>query len=198
MDIPINKKDEFIKIYQENIKREGADKLLEWLLKTDFFKAPASSKFHSNFEGGLCSHSINAYNRFKQNLENEYKDDLQEKVSQETIAICGLLHDLCKVEFYKEEQRNIKVDGNWVQKSYYSVDEKLPYGHGEKSVYIIGGFMKLTREEAMVINWHMGGFDQRVLGGSYSLSQAYYMYPLALIFHISDLQATYLDEIVVD
>ena len=82
----------------------------------------------------------------------------------------------------------------WVQKPYYAVDDKLPYGHGEKSVYIISGFMKLTREEAMAINWHMGGFDMRVQGGSYSISGAFYEFPVALIFHLSDLEATYLDE----
>lgn len=186
-------KEKFIEIYKTYIKREGADKLLDWLLKSDFFTAPASSKFHSNFKGGLALHSINVFERFKQNMENEYKNE-PEKINMETIAICGLLHDVCKAYFYKEDFKNVKIDGNWVQVPTYTVDDKLPYGHGEKSVYIISGFMKLTREEAMIINWHMGGFDHRVLGGSYSMSQAFYLFPNALIFHISDLQATYLDE----
>ncbi|MGI5841695.1 MAG: hydrolase [Christensenellales bacterium] len=186
-------KNQFIEIYNNNIKREGAKELLDWLLSTDFFRAPASSKFHSNHEGGLCKHSINVYNRFKQNIENEFGKN-QTILSEESIAICGLLHDVCKAEFYKLEMRNVKVDGIWVQKPYYSVEEKLPFGHGEKSVYIINGFLRLTREEAMIINWHMGGFDARVLGGSNALSNAYYKYPTAVIFHISDIQATYLDE----
>ncbi len=189
----IYSKENFIKIYNDNIKREGADKLLEWILSTDFFTAPASSKFHSNFEGGLCSHSVNVYNRFKNNVENEYGKN-QQIISQESIAICGLLHDICKAHFYKQEMRNVKVDGIWVQRPYYSVDEKLPFGHGEKSVYIINGYIRLTREEAMIINWHMGGFDHRVIGGSYALSSAYYMHPNAVLFHMADLQATYLDE----
>ena len=90
--------------------------------------------------------------------------------------------------------RNTKVNGEWVQVPYYTVEDNLPYGHGEKSVYMISGFMKLTREESMAINWHMGGFDTRVMGGSYALSGAYYKYPIALLFHICDLEATYLDE----
>lgn len=124
----------------------------------------------------------------------EYAEEAEEKVSSESAAIIALLHDVCKVNYYKEEMRNVKVDGEWVQKPYYTVDDALPYGHGEKSVYIISGFMRLTREEAMAINWHMGGFDQRVLGGSYALSDVFYKYPTALLFHLSDVQATYLDE----
>ena len=193
----MNYQEEFIKIFSENIKREGADQLLSWLLKSDFFTAPASTKFHSNFEGGLAFHSINVFNRFLNNIKKEYGDDFEKKFSLESIAICALLHDICKTNYYKEDVRNVKVDGVWVQKPYYTVDDKLPYGHGEKSVYIISGFMKLTREEAMIINWHMGGFDQRVMGGSYAISQAFYTYPTALIFHISDMEATYMDEVCI-
>lgn len=185
---------EFIRIFQENITREGSAKLLEWLKKSDFFRAPASTKFHSAHAGGLCEHSVKTYYRFLQNLEMEYAEEAEEKVSPESAAIIALLHDVCKVNYYKEEMRNVKVDGEWVQKPYYTVDDALPYGHGEKSVYIISGFMRLTRDEAMAINWHMGGFDQRVLGGSYALSDVFYKYPTALLFHLSDVQATYLDE----
>lgn len=185
---------EFTEIYTNKIKREGADKLLDWLLKSDFITCPASTKFHSNYEGGLIEHSIKAYKRFVKNLEKEYGENWKNAISEESAAIIGLLHDICKVGYYKQEMRNVKEDGVWVQKPYYTVDDKLPYGHGEKSVYIISGFMKLTREEAMAINWHMGGFDTRVQGGSYSISTAFYEFPTALIFHLSDLEATYLDE----
>lgn len=185
---------EFIEIYTNKIKREGADKLIDWLLKSDFITCPASTKFHSNYEGGLIEHSIKAYKRFVKNLEKEYGENWNNAISEESAAIIGLLHDICKVGYYKQEMRNVKEDGVWVQKPYYTVDDKLPYGHGEKSVYIISGFMKLTREEAMAINWHMGGFDTRVQGGSYSISTAFYEFPTALIFHLSDLEATYLDE----
>lgn len=186
--------EEFIKIFQENIKRDGADKLLEWLKKSDFFTAPASSKFHSAVEGGLCFHSLNVYKRFISLLENEYGKSWQDKISLESATIISLLHDVCKVQTYKQELRNVKVDNIWVQKPFWTVDDQLPYGHGEKSVYIISGFMKLTRDEAMAINWHMGGFDARVRGGAFGLSQAFYGYPIALLFHIADLEATYLDE----
>lgn len=185
---------EFTEIYTSKISREGADKLLDWLLKSDFTTCPASTKFHSNHEGGLIEHSVKAYKRFIRNLVKEYGENWQDHISEESAAIIGLLHDICKVGYYKQEMRNVKEDGIWVQKPYYTVDDKLPYGHGEKSVYIISGFMKLTREEAMAINWHMGGFDARVQGGSYSISGAFYEFPVALIFHLSDLEATYLDE----
>ena len=159
-------KEEFKKIFTDNVKRSGSDQLLAYLESSDFFTAPASSKFHSNYEGGLCEHSIKTYKRFIRLLTCEYGDDWQSKISLESATIIGLLHDICKVDFYKIDYRNVKVDGNWVQKPYYSVDDSLPYGHGEKSVYIISSFMKLTREEAMAINWHMGAMDTRIRGGS--------------------------------
>ena len=194
----INYITEFKNIFTSKITRDGADKLLDWLLKSDFTSCPASTKFHSNHEGGLIEHSVKAYKRFIKNLQKEYGDNWTEKISEESAAIIGLLHDICKVGYYKQEMRNVKEDGVWIQKPYYAVDDKLPYGHGEKSVYIISGFMKLTREEAMAINWHMGGFDTRVQGGSYSISIAFYNYPVALIFHLSDVEATYLDEKISD
>lgn len=189
-----NSKEKFKEIFEKNITRDGAKELLEFLEKSDFFVAPASTQFHSAYEGGLCDHSINVYNRFLNSVKNEYGEKYLDVVSNETIAICGLLHDICKVDTFKSDFKNKKVDGNWVQVPYYTVEDSLPYGHGEKSVYIISGFMKLTREEAMIINWHMGGFDARVRGGAYGLSEAYYKYPLAVIFHTCDILATYLDE----
>lgn len=187
-------KKEFIQVYKENIKREGGDKLLEWLLASDFFTAPASTRFHSAHEGGLCEHSLKSYYRFLQNLDMEFDGDWEDKISAESVAIIALLHDVCKADYYKVDYRNVKKEGVWESVPYYSVEDKLPYGHGEKSVYIISSFIRLTREEAMAINWHMGGFDARVKGGSYSLSDAFYKHPLSLIFHIADVQATYLDE----
>ncbi|HHT82925.1 MAG: hydrolase [Christensenellales bacterium] len=187
-------KQEFLNIYNQNIKREGSAKLLEWLKSSDFFTAPASTRFHSAFEGGLCEHSVKVYYRFMQNLDMEYDGNWEEIISAESAAIIALLHDVCKVDYYRVEYRNVKKDGVWESVPYYIIDDKLPYGHGEKSVYIISSFMKLNREEAMAINWHMGGYDMRVLGGSYSLSNAFYKHPISLLFHISDVQSTYLDE----
>ena len=188
---------EFISVYRTFIKREGADKLLDYLMtKSDFFTAPASSKFHSDFEGGLLSHSLNVYHRLIKLLEQEYGDGWQEIYSPETVAIVGLLHDICKINYYAVDYRNVKNKdtGAWEKVPYYKVEDTLPYGHGEKSVYIIGGFMRLTREEAMAINWHMGGFDDRARGGSFTVSAAFTEYPLAVLTHTADFLATYLDE----
>lgn len=190
----MNTKNDFLKIFDNYIKREGADKLKEYLILSDFFDAPASSKFHCAYEGGLCDHSVNTFNRLLQNVKNEFGDDWEKYYSAETIAICGLLHDLCKIDFYKTDYRNVKENGEWVKKPYYAKEEALPYGHGEKSVYIINGFIRLSREEAMAINWHMGGFDPRTKGFDNSLSIAYSMFPLCVLLHVSDLEATYIDE----
>lgn len=184
-------KEEFLKIARENIKRDGLENLLSWLLSTDFFEAPASSRFHSAEAGGLCKHSINVYERMLKLAIAEYGE---ENVNRESVAICGLFHDICKCCFYKTEYRNVKENGEWVQKPYYAIDDMLPYGHGEKSVYIINGYMRLTREEALAINWHMGGFDKRVVGGDFQFSKAYYKYPICVLMHLADVMATYLDE----
>lgn len=185
----MDKKAEFIDIYRKNIKREGADKFLQWLETTDFFTCPASTRFHNNFEGGLVEHSLNVYYRLKRLVEFE-----KIAVSEESLAVVALLHDVCKSNTYKVESRNVKRDGAWVQEPYYTVDDQLPYGHGEKSVYIISGFMKLSREEAMAINWHMGPYDARNAGNNYTLSDAFTKFPLALIMFIADIGSTYLDE----
>lgn len=189
----IKQKEEFVKILREKIKRDGIEDLINYLEKSDFFTAPASAKYHCDREGGLCEHSLNVYNRLHKIIVDEYGNF--DTISEESIAICGLLHDLCKIDFYKIETRNVKENGEWVQKPYYSVEEKLPYGHGEKSVYIINGFIRLTREEALAINWHMGGFDSRFQGGGGSgLSESYRRFPLSVWLHVADLTSTYIDE----
>lgn len=183
-------KDEFISIVKSNIHRTGIDELMNWLQTTDFFEAPASSRFHLAEAGGLCKHSLNVYKR----LLSLAKENLGENVNPESIAIVGLFHDICKCCFYKTEMRNVKVNGEWIQKPQYVVDDPLPYGHGEKSVYIINGYLRLTREEALAINWHMGGFDKRVQGGDQAFSSAFYKFPLCVLTHTADILATYLDE----
>lgn len=184
--------DEFIQIFNDSIHREGADSLLLWLESTDFFTAPASTKYHSCHEGGLCEHSLNVYKRLHRVFfgENsiEHGNEAKEK---ESITICGLLHDVCKANFYKASTRNVKNDetGKWEKKPYYAIDEKFPFGHGEKSVFLIERFMKLTPEEAVAIRFHMGEFEKER-----STSDAYSKYPLAVMLHVSDLEATFLDE----
>lgn len=191
-------KQEFLEIYYDCIERDGSEELLNYLEKTDFFTAPASAKNHSNFEGGLCLHSINVYKRFLKLVQGEYGENWEEKISPESVAIIALLHDICKVNFYKQEMRNVKIDGEWVQRPFYKIDDTLPYGHGEKSVYMLSGFMKLTREEAMAINWHMGAFDERAKNSPYMLKNVFGRYPNAFLFHLADYMATYLDEKTVE
>lgn len=187
-------REQFIEIYNREIKREGADKLLTYLEGSDFFTAPASTKFHAACQEGLAMHSLNVYYRLKELIANE-KSLWAADVSEESIAICGLLHDVCKAETYKIDYKNVKQpDGSWERRPFYTVDEELPYGHGEKSVYIINGYMRLTREEAISINWHMGGFDERAKSYGAVMANAYSRFPLAVMLHIADLAAAYFDE----
>ncbi len=188
----MNFKDEFIEIYKSNIKREGADKLLSHLMSPacDFFTAPASTRYHGAYEGGLVEHSLNVYECLCDYLDRERVRELYGlEVSDETIAIVALLHDLCKTNFYKKSFRNVKDEnGVWNKVPSYEIDDRLPYGHGEKSVYIISGFMKLTREEAFAIRYHMGfsgNEDPRNVGSAFE------MFPLAFALSTADMEATY-------
>lgn len=191
----MNAKDEFLDIFDKYITRQGAAELRKYLLGSDFFTAPASGRFHCCHAGGLCEHSINVYRRMLAIVKAEYGEEWEKKVTHESVAICALLHDVCKIDYYKEDMRNVKNEnGEWVKVPYYTKAEKLPYGHGEKSVYIINGFIRLTRAEALAINWHMGGFDSRSRGGDFSISEAYASNPLCVLLHVADLEATYLDE----
>ena len=183
-------KEEFLQIYNEYVKRQGSQEFLDWLLKTDFFTAPASTKYHGACEGGLLLHSLNVYKTLRERYFEEGKD------SGESFAICALLHDLCKAQFYKVSTRNVKNDvtGQWEKVPYYTVEDAFPYGHGEKSVFLIERFMRLKTSEAMAIRWHMGGFDDSARGGSFAISLAYEKYPLAVKLHLADLESTYLKE----
>ena len=171
-------------------EQEVSQELLDWLdKKTDFFTAPASTRFHGACEGGLCMHSLNVYHALHDSFFTEGE-------SEESYAICALLHDLCKANYYKLGTRNVKNEatGQWEKAPFYSVEDLFPYGHGEKSVFLIERFMKLKVEEAVAIRWHMGGFDDAARGGCFAISEAYDKYPLAVKLHIADLQATYLME----
>lgn len=181
-------KEKFIEAYTTAITRQGSKELLDWLLKTDFFTAPASSKYHSAYEGGLCEHSLNVYNA----LIDRYNDGKPD----ETYAVAALLHDLCKAEFYKLGTRNVKNEttGQWEKIPFYSIEDKFPFGHGEKSVFLIERFMRLKVDEAIAIRWHMGGFDDAARGGSFAINNAFEKYPLLAKLHIADIEATYLME----
>ena len=188
-------KEEFISIYKENIKREGAERLLEYLEKSDFFTAPSSTRYHGSYEGGLVQHSVNVYHCLKDYLSRPRTKELYGmNYSEETIALVALLHDVCKIDFYTVEMRNKKNEdtGQWEKVPYYAINDSLPYGHGEKSVYILSGFFygdnRLTREEAFAIRYHMGfsgSEDKNTIG------RALEMYPLALALNVADMEASY-------
>ena len=184
-------KDEFLEIYRANIHREGAEALLDYLEnKSDFFTAPASTRYHGAYAGGLCDHSVNVYHCLRDYLSRARVQELYGlEYSEETVALVALLHDVCKVGCYKSGTRNVKgSDGKWTAVPTFTFDDPLPYGHGEKSVYIVNGFLRLTREEAMAIRWHMGfsgGEDKGLVG------QAFQKYPLAFALATADMEATY-------
>lgn len=185
-------KERFIEIYTTKIKREGADKLLEYLLSpaSDFFTAPASARFHSSVEGGLVRHSLNVYDCLVGYLGSDHvKNDLHLEYSEESIAIVSLLHDLCKIGVYKKGFRNVKDDkGVWQRVDTFEFDDPMPYGHGEKSVYMITPFMKLTREEAFAIRYHMGYSSTE---DARNVAAAFEMFPLSFALSTADSEATY-------
>ena len=195
-------KEKFIEIYRKHITRPGAEELLAYLEKSDFFTAPASGRFHLSVPGGLCQHSINVYEQLRDQYEHFLKKNPEftelTPEQEETIAICGLLHDLCKINFYVPVKKSRKTGKNlpngkpeWEDYWGYDIEDKLPYGHGEKSVYIASGFMRLTREEAFAIRYHMGAWQE---GEARNAGSAFEMYPLALFTHIADMLATNIDE----
>lgn len=188
-------KERFIAVYNELIHRDGADKFLEYLLSnaSDFFEAPASTRFHGSYAGGLVEHSLNVFDCLRHYLNRErVKETYGLNFSDESIAIVSLLHDVCKINCYKPGTRNVKDEnGKWQVVATYEYDDKLPYGHGEKSVYILSGYMRLTREEAFAIRYHMGfagGEDERNVG------KAFEMFPLAFALSVADMEATYFVE----
>ena len=177
-------KEKFIEILKAT-NRPGIENLLDFLDKTDFYTAPASTKFHNAFEGGLLKHSLNVYECLKELTKGEWQDD--------TIAIVALLHDICKVNLYKVDYRNKKnEEGVWVKEPFYTTDDLMPLGHGEKSVMLASEFIKLTKEELYAIRWHMGGYEPKE---NYNyIAKAYEKYPLAVYMHMADLMATYITE----
>ena len=177
-------KEKFIELLRST-NRECIEKLIDFLDRTDFYTAPASTRFHNSFESGLLTHSMNVYTSLKKLVGNEWPED--------TIIIVSLLHDICKVNMYKVDYRNKKDEnGVWVKEPYYTTDDLMPLGHGEKSVMIISEFIKLSKEELYAIRWHMGGFEPKENYGY--LAKAYEKYPLAVYTHIADIMATYILE----
>lgn len=165
------RKQEFIHLLSF-VERDGAQSLLEWLENTDFYTAPASTKYHGAYAGGLLEHSLNVFRRLVKRCP---------AADMDTLTIAALLHDLCKINLYEKTE-----DG-------YRHNEQFPIGHGEKSVILILRHMPLTDEEITAISWHMGAFDSRA-GAGRSLSKAWEKCPLALHLHLADMEATWFDE----
>ncbi len=183
-------KEEFIELLKST-KREGIENLISFLEKTDFFEAPASTRFHGDYKGGLLEHSMKVYEIFKEKVKNA---SIEINVPEDTIIITALLHDICKTNFYKVDYRNAKNElGVWEKVPYYTIDDQIPYGHGEKSVMMITEYIKLTPEEKYAIRWHMGFTEPKE---AYStIGVAYKKYPIALLLFEADLEATYFFDI---
>lgn len=181
-------KQEFLRIVSENITREGIPELMEWIESTDFFTAPASTRFHGAYEGGLLVHSLNVYSQLKR-LCGFYECD----ATPESVAIVALFHDLCKIGTYKTEMRWRKNDQNqWEQYPTFVRKEDFAFGgHGSKSVYLVQHFMKLEPEEAAAINCHMGQWEATQYGNP---SEVYERNKLAWLLHVADEAASYLTE----
>jgi len=185
-------KERFVSLFRKHIQRDGAEDLLNYLLspKSDFFEAPCSTRFHLSEPKGLVKHSLNVYDNLLAYMNRpRVKEVFHLEASDESIAIVALLHDVCKVNVYHQTMRNQKqANGTWTQVPSYTFDDALPYGHGEKSVYIISGFMKLTRQEAFAIRYHMGfsGHEDAL-----NVGKAFQLYPLAFALSVADMEATY-------
>lgn len=189
----IDLKAKFITICREKINRDGLDSLLDWLEnESDFFVAPASTRFHGNHKYGLLEHSLNVYYA----LNELVKQFPHLNISEETIAIASLFHDLCKANYYVVSTKNVKDEatGVWRKEPFYKADDQYPVGHGEKSVIILMKHMQLTDDEIYAIRWHMGGFDSAVKGGDFGSSKAYEICPFAVLLHLADMIASYLME----
>ena len=190
-------KEKFKKLCHQWIKRGGLDKLLEWLDTTDFYVAPASTRFHLMCEGGLCEHSINVFNRLCDEYKNEgifdYKTQNATQELMESLAIVALFHDVCKANFYKLSERNVKNEyGEWVKVPYYTIENKsILVGHGYKSARIVNRYLDITDEEYMAIVHHMGYSAEDDIA---NISEIFRKSKLALLLHIADTKATFIDE----
>lgn len=193
---------EKFKGYFESIRRPGSVRLLVWLEEAGFFTAPASTKYHGSYPGGLVEHANHVYERLVKLADGE--DDRRSAVhpeynypeyTAETLAVVALLHDVCKVNAYMLEKKKQKQkDGSWKEVVAYGYTNRLPLGHGEKSVIQILRYMPLSEEEMLAIRWHMGGFDFATKGGSRDMNSAFEESRLAAMLHIADMMATHLDE----
>lgn len=194
-------KAEFMKIWTERVQRDYANAMLEWLEReTDFFEAPASTKNHGAHPGGLVEHSLNVYRRLRNivcmETYGEITSGLLAEDVEETVAILGLLHDVCKVGVYHIETKRRKnpATGFWEDCQAYVFRDPLPLGHGEKSLYQIARFIRLEDHEALAIRWHMGAYDTAARTDLRDLSAAMDATPWVWRLHEADMCAAHIDE----
>ena len=176
-------KEKFEQTMRKYVKRDGVEKLLEMLGATDFYDAPASTRFHDANPEGLVTHSLKVCQKMLSSIKGS-------DVDVESAVLCALCHDICKIGFYESYTKNVKVDGKWTTELAYRVNDQLPLGHGEKSVILLQQIMPLSVDEMLAIRWHMGGFKAQ--DEPYAVSSAFETCPLAVHLHIADLKATYL------
>lgn len=214
---PINlaaNKETFQFLARKYIKREGLEKVLAWLDSTDFYTAPASTKYHLSCEGGLCQHSLNVFYRMLNLSVTEFPSTIGEEgevrpdavfngesiehegaYNMENVAIVALFHDICKANCYVRDYKNVKVNGKWEQQEYWKWDEQFVYGHGTKSVYMLQQFMRLYIDEAQAIRFHMGGREDPLTDmNERQYTQVFEKSKFAVMLHLADMMATWLDE----
>ena len=187
----------FKQIVSDTIQRDGIENLMEWLEnETDFFKAPASTRYHGSYEGGLLEHSLNVYDRLLWEMENLVGKGWEEIYSPETIAIVALFHDLCKIDRYVLVEKWRKdADGQWESYDAYDYNrEKAEMGHGAQSVFYLQKFIQLSEAEAQAIYWHMGAYDISPYSTLAHCSETFKWNPLAFLIHRADMAATYVIE----
>ncbi len=181
------------------IKREGVNELVEWLKnETDFFSSPASTKYHGNFEGGLLIHSINVVRIALHIFNLIVKEKPELEYLRESVVISALFHDVCKANTYVKEKKWTKdSDNKWKEYDAWVVKDNLPLGHGEKSLYLLAKFIKLTPAEAMAIRWHMGAMEPSINFLNSPQSYSYYEafdHPLVLIIQTADLLSLLIED----
>lgn len=196
-------KDRFVSLVR-SINREGINELVEFLEKSDFYTAPASTRFHCSIPEGLLIHSLNVYDMFEEKRKTEPYKTVLGNISDDSSKIITLFHDICKTYMYETDYKNKKIYSetgskkdekgrfDWQAVEFYKVNDLVPYGHGEKSVMMLEEFIKLQPIERYAIRWHMGFTEPKENWNT--LGSAIEKYPVILALHESDLEATYLLE----
>ena len=146
--------------------------ILDKLVEIGFFEAPASTKYHGNYPGGLFDHSLMVAEELVR-ITDKLGIDWKRKRSP---FIVGMYHDLCKCDSYE------KNDDGYV----YSNHDSFP-GHGEKSVMVLSTIHQLTEEEVFCIRYHMGAYEKEEWN---YYDRAIRKYQNVLWTHVADMSAS--------